>query len=293
MALSRGRRRSVAQRYIPQEIAQKLGRFEGGPCERAASAAIELRGLGLDFQHGNTSMAVLHDISLAIPAGQFIGVVGPSGSGKTTLLRLIDGLLRPTRGEVLIDGAAVTGPGPDRSFVFQSDRLLPWRTVIDNIGFSLEARGVPRREARERAQHLVKATGLQGFERYHPAQLSGGMRQRVNLARALAPNPQTLLMDEPFAALDAQTREVMQLELTTIWSGRQTVVFVTHQLDEAVYLADRVVVLSSRPARVREIIDARLPRPRPLEIKRTAEFAALVDRIWTLIRDEVMAVRRT
>ena len=282
----------MAQRHIPHEVARKLGRFGGAHRERAASAAIELRGLGLDFQHGNTSIGVLHDISLAIQAGQFICVVGPSGSGKTTLLRLIDGLLRPTRGEVLIDGAVVTGPGPDRGFVFQSDRLLPWRTVIDNIGFSLEARGVSRREARERAQHLVTVTGLGGFERYHPAHLSGGMRQRVNLARALAPNPQILLMDEPFAALDAQTREVMQLELTTIWSGRQTVVFVTHQLDEAVYLADRVVVLSSRPARVRDIIEVQLARPRPLEIKRTAEFGRLVERIWTLIRDQVMAERR-
>jgi NitT/TauT family transport system ATP-binding protein len=248
--------------------------------------------VGLDLQHGEESKAVLQDISLVVETGRFVCIVGPSGSGKTSLLRLIDGLLKPTRGEVLIDGGVVAGPGPNRGFVFQSDRLLPWRTVVGNIAFSLEARGVPRRVARERAADLVRLTGLEGFEQYYPAQLSGGMRQRVNLARALAPNPQILLMDEPFAALDAQTREIMQLELTTIWSGRQTVVFVTHQLDEAAYLADRVVVLSTRPGRVRGVIDVPLPRPRPLDIKRSAEFSELVGRLWLLVRDEMMAARR-
>ncbi len=259
---------------------------------RGGPQAVELRRVGLDLQHGDASKAVLQDISLLVEAGQFVCIVGPSGSGKTSLLRLIDGLLKPTRGEVLIDGGVVAGPGPNRGFVFQSDRLLPWRTVVGNIAFSLEARGVSRRVARERAGDLVRLTGLEGFEQYYPAQLSGGMRQRVNLARALAPNPQILLMDEPFASLDAQTREVMQLELTTIWSGRQTVIFVTHQLDEAAYLADRVVVLSTRPGRVRGIIDVPLPRPRPLEIKRAAAFSELVGRMWLLVRDEVMAARR-
>ncbi len=269
----------------PSHVAQPQG-APGGP------QAVELRRVGLDLQHGEASKAVLQDISLLVRAGQFVCIVGPSGSGKTSLLRLIDGLLRPTRGEVLIDGGVVAGPGPNRGFVFQSDRLLPWRTVVGNIAFSLEARGVSRRVARERAADLVRLTGLEGFEGYYPAQLSGGMRQRVNLARALAPNPQILLMDEPFASLDAQTREVMQLELTTIWSGRQTVIFVTHQLDEAAYLADRVVVLATRPGRVRGIIDVPLPRPRPLDIKRSAEFSELVGRMWLLVRDEVMAARR-
>lgn len=257
-----------------------------------APQAVELHRVGLDLPHGDASKAVLQDVSLVVEAGQFVCIVGPSGSGKTSLLRLIDGLLAPTCGEVLIDGGVVTGPAPNRGFVFQSDRLLPWRTVVGNIKFSLEARGVPRRVARARAEHLVRLTGLEGFEHYHPAQLSGGMRQRVNLARALAPNPQILLMDEPFASLDAQTREIMQLELTTIWSGRQTVIFVTHQLDEAVYLADRVVVLSTRPGRVRGIIDVPLPRPRPLDIKRSAEFSDLVGKLWLLMRDEMLAARR-
>ncbi len=264
-----------------------------GHVERAGRASIEFRGLGLEFDAAGGRVAVLDAISMEIEAGEFVCIVGPSGSGKTTLLRLVDGLIRPTCGEVRIEGNAVTGPGPDRGFVFQSDRLLPWRTVVDNIAFSLEARGVSRAAARDRARHLVRVTGLEGFERHYPAQLSGGMRQRVNLARALAPNPQILLMDEPFAALDAQTREVMQLELTTIWADRrQTVMFVTHQLDEAVYLADRVVVLSTGPGRIQKIIEVPLPRPRALDVKRTAGFGELVEQIWLLIRDQVMAGRR-
>jgi NitT/TauT family transport system ATP-binding protein len=270
------------------EMASRVGSPSTG-----ASAGIELRNVSLTFQRGESSLEVLRDISLTVQPGEFVCIVGPSGSGKTTLLRLLDGLLAPTSGEILIGGKAVRGPGPDRGFVFQSDRLLPWRTVLDNIAFSLEARGVGKKQARDRAHELVRVTGLDGFEGHYPFEISGGMRQRVNLARALAPEPAILLMDEPFAALDAQTREVMQLELTTIWSkDRRTVVFVTHQLDEAVYLADRVVVLGSRPGRLREVVVVDVPRPRTLETKRGPRFVELVDQMWLMIRDQVLQERR-
>jgi NitT/TauT family transport system ATP-binding protein len=235
-------------------------------------------------------LQALHDINLAIERGDFIAVVGPSGCGKTTFLRIVAGLEPASSGEVELDGRAVTGPGGDRGFVFQTDNLLPWRTVFANAIIGREVAGRVGPAERRRTLELLKLVGLEGFENYHPRQLSGGMRQRVNLARALAIDPQVLLMDEPFSSLDAQTREIMQTELMRIWeAGRKTVLFVTHQIDEAVFLADRVLVFARRPGRLRESVAIELPRPRPLAIKRTAEFVRYVDHIWRLIEDDVRA----
>jgi NitT/TauT family transport system ATP-binding protein len=235
-------------------------------------------------------LQALHDINLAIERGDFIAVVGPSGCGKTTFLRIVAGLEPASSGEVELDGRAVTGPGGDRGFVFQTDNLLPWRTVFANAIIGREVAGRVGPAERRRTLELLKLVGLQGFENYHPRQLSGGMRQRVNLARALAIDPQVLLMDEPFSSLDAQTREIMQTELMRIWeAGRKTVLFVTHQIDEAVFLADRVLVFARRPGRLRESVAIELPRPRTLAIKRTAEFVRYVDHIWRLIEDDVRA----
>ena len=235
-------------------------------------------------------LEALRDIHLTIKRGEFISVVGPSGCGKTTFLRIIAGLEPASIGEVLLDGRTVREPTGDRGFVFQNDSLLPWRTVFDNAIIGREvATGVGPAE-RKQALELLKLVGLEGFERYYPRQLSGGMRQRVNLARALAIDPEILLMDEPFAALDAQTREIMQAELLRIWErGQKTVLFVTHQIDEAVFLSDRVLVFARRPGRLQEEVNIDLPRPRTLEIKRTPEFVALVDHIWRLIEDDVRA----
>ena len=232
----------------------------------------------------------LLDINLDVERGEFISVVGPSGCGKTTFLRIIAGLEPASSGEVLLDGRAVHGPGGDRGFVFQSDSLLPWRTVFANAIIGREVAGQVGAAERQRTMELLKLVGLEGFETYHPRQLSGGMRQRVNLARALAIDPEILLMDEPFSSLDAQTREIMQTELMRIWEeGRKTVLFVTHQIDEAVFLSDRVLVFARRPGRLLESVVIELPRPRALAIKRTAEFVRYVDHIWRLIEDDVRA----
>jgi NitT/TauT family transport system ATP-binding protein len=235
-------------------------------------------------------LQALHDINLVVERGEFIAVVGPSGCGKTTFLRIVAGLEPASSGKVELDGRAVTKPGGDRGFVFQTDNLLPWRTVFANAIIGREVAGKVGPAERRRTLELLKLVGLEGFENYHPRQLSGGMRQRVNLARALAIDPQVLLMDEPFSSLDAQTREIMQTELMRIWeAGRKTVLFVTHQIDEAVFLADRVLVFARRPGRLRESVAIELPRPRPLAIKRTAEFVRYVDHIWRLIEDDVRA----
>lgn len=226
-------------------------------------------------------LPALEEVTFEVGDGDFVAIVGPSGCGKTTLLKVIDGLLVRTSGSITVDGQEVHSPGEDRAFVFQQDALFPWRTVLSNITLGLEARDIDRGKATEIARELASLVGLAGFEDHYPHQLSGGMRQRVNVARALAVDPKVLLMDEPFSSLDAQTREVMQEELLRIWARRhKTVLFVTHQIDEAAYLADRVLVLSARPGTVKADIPVELPRPRTLELKRTAEFVALVDRIW-------------
>ena len=234
------------------------------------------------------SLEALRDIEIDIEAGEFIAIVGPSGCGKTTFLRIVAGLEPASSGEVRIDGRAVREPGGDRGFVFQQDSLLPWRSVLANAMIGPEIAGKVGDRERRRTLDLLKLVGLGGFENYFPRQLSGGMRQRVNLARALAIDPEILLMDEPFSALDAQSREIMQTELLRIWEqGRKTVLFVTHQIDEAVFLADQIFVFARRPGRVQERVAIKLPRPRTLAMKRTPEFVALVDHIWKLIENDV------
>jgi NitT/TauT family transport system ATP-binding protein len=248
---------------------------------------LSIRGLQKSFVKPTTGerLDVVRDLDLDVRPGEFFCIVGPSGCGKTTFLRMVDGLVEPTGGEIHVDGRRVAAPGPDRGFVFQNGALWPWRTVLRNVTFGLEVqRRLPRAEARARARRLIDLVGLAGFEAHYPHELSGGMRQRVNLARALAIDPEILLMDEPFAALDAQTRELMQAELLRIWQETgKTVLFITHQIEEAVYLADRIGVFSARPGRVKVILDVTFPRPRGLHIKRTPEFLAPVDEIWRLI----------
>ena len=244
---------------------------------------------GLDVRFPGQDQPVLLGIDLRIEHGEFVTVVGASGSGKTTLLRAIHGLLPAAAGAVTAGGERVRGPSRSRGFVFQADCLLPWRTVLDNVAYPLELRRVPKAERRERARTLLELTGLGNAAEKFPNQISGGMRQRANLARALAADPEILLMDEPFAALDAQTREVLQAELLSIWGQRRkTVVFVTHQLDEAVYLADRVVVLATSPGRVKEIVPVDLPRPRTLDVKYTPAFSEHVNVLWQLIKSDVV-----
>ncbi len=235
-----------------------------------------------------SSLDVLRSVSVDVSRGEFISIVGPSGCGKTTFLRIVGGLEEATSGSAILDGKKITGPGMDRGFVFQQDNLLPWRTIESNVNIGLEINSRLDRAQKERTAKLLNLVGLQGFADYYPRQLSGGMRQRVNLARALAVDPELLLMDEPFSALDAQTREIMQTELLRIWeAGAKTVLFVTHQIDEAVYLSDRVFVFARRPGRIKEIVEIDLPRPRPLSIKRTPQFASYVDHIWKLIEEDV------
>jgi len=251
---------------------------------KAATPKLAIEGIDMTFG----DLEVLRGISLSIADGEFISIVGASGCGKTTFLRIVAGLERATGGEVRLDGKAVREPGIDRGFVFQSDNLLPWRTVLANAIIGNEVAGRVGPQERRRTLDLLELVGLKGFEQYFPRQLSGGMRQRANLARALAVDPKVLLMDEPFSALDAQTREIMQTELMRIWErGRKTVLFVTHQIDEAVYLSDRVVIFSRRPGRVQETVAIDLPRPRPLSIKRSPAFVEYVDHIWTLIEKDV------
>jgi len=229
----------------------------------------------------------LADVSLTVGDGEFIAVVGPSGCGKTTLLNIVAGLLRFDAGHVTIDGTAIDGPGIDRAVVFQHASLLPWRTIAGNIRYGMELqKRFDAATMRERTDHFIRLVGLSGFEKHYPSELSGGMQQRVNLARALAADPKVLLMDEPFAALDAQTREYMQAELLKIWlNARKTVVFITHQINEAVYLADRVIVMGPRPGRVKGEFTIPFERPRTLALKREPRFLEIEDAIWKLVEE--------
>jgi NitT/TauT family transport system ATP-binding protein len=253
-------------------------------------AKLEARGVCADYvlQRTNTRLPVLQDVNVDIESGEFVSILGPSGCGKTTFLNAIDGSHPIRKGSIRLDGKDIGPPGRDRAVVFQSPSLLPWRTVRDNIIYGLELQGRKNdKKSKETVAQLIKMVGLSGFERGYPAELSGGMQQRVNLARALAVDPELLLLDEPFAALDAQTREFMQSELLRIWqSTRKTAIFITHQIDEAIYLSDRVLVFSARPATVRESISIDLPRPRPLNIKRDPQFLTYSERIWDLIYEE-------
>ena len=264
----------------------------------AAVAKLRLEGVTKSFvapRTGQQTLAVT-DVNLEVEAGEFICIVGPSGCGKSTVLNLIAGLDHPTSGRIEKDGQVISAPGADRGVMFQDYALMPWQTVHDNVGFGLRY-GTPGRhmspaEREERIRHFVDLVGLKGAERKYPHQLSGGMRQRVALARLLANGPDVLLMDEPLGALDAQTRLILQIELLRIWgetaprAQRKTAIFITHDIEEAVFLADRVVVMSSHPGRLRAVLDVDLPRPRGESARVNPRFVELTERIWGLIRDE-------
>jgi NitT/TauT family transport system ATP-binding protein len=251
---------------------------------------LEAQGIRLEYfqPRTNSKLLALDDVNIKVTDGDFVCIVGPSGCGKTTFLNVIDGLLPATAGRVFLDGKVITQPGPDRAVVFQDASLLPWRTVMGNVLYGLECQGINSRQARDRAQHFIGMVGLRGFENHYPHELSGGMQQRVNLARALVMDPQILLMDEPFASLDAQTREVMQEELLQIWrQAKKTVLFITHQINEAVYLSDKVIVFTARPGKVKQTVPVDIERPRKLAVKRDPRFLQAEDYIWNLIEDEV------
>ena len=249
-------------------------------------ALVAIRGVSQHFGVDGASLPALESIDLEVPDGQFVSVVGPSGCGKSTLLSLVAGLRLPSRGAVLCDGEPITAPMPRKvGMIFQEANLLPWLSAVDNVAFPLKLRRVAKAERLAAARRMLELTGLAGFEDRLPHQLSGGMKQRVAIARGLVQNPAVLLMDEPFASLDEQTRMVLGDELLRIWSEtRKTVLFVTHSLNEAVYLADRVVVLSARPGRVVDDVLVDLPRPRSFAMAASERFGALKDRIWQHIK---------
>jgi NitT/TauT family transport system ATP-binding protein len=245
--------------------------------------ALSVRGVQMRYRDRGTGhqLLALENVDLDIPDGAFVSLLGPSGCGKSTFLKIVNGLLPATAGEIKLHRVA---KGREDAMVFQDAALFPWYSVLDNVAYGLVCAGVSRREARKRATPFMDLVGLKGFEEKYPYQLSGGMQQRANLARALAVDSAILLMDEPFASLDAQTREMMQAELLRIWNAaKKTVLFVTHQIDEAVYLSDRVVVMAARPGRVIADIAIDIERPRALSVKRTPEFARYEEEIWGLI----------
>ena len=249
----------------------------------AAGPIIEVEGLGMVYGGGLTA---LKDINLSFERGALTCLLGPSGCGKTTLLKIIAGLLAPTSGEVVVEGRKVTGPGPERAFVFQDFALMPWASVLRNAAFGLELQGVAKAEREARARRHIAQVGLAGFEDEYPHELSGGMRQRVGLARALAVDADVLLMDEPFSAVDEQTRRKFQEDLLELIAReRKTFLFVTHSIEEAVYLADRIVLLSPRPGRVSRVVDPNIPRDGdPEAIRRDPAYLDLVDDIWRGLR---------
>jgi NitT/TauT family transport system ATP-binding protein len=238
-----------------------------------------------------SSVTAIEDITIDLAAGEFLVLVGPSGCGKSTLLDLLGGLSTPSSGRILLDGRAISGPGLDRGIVFQQYALLPWRTARKNIEFGLEAKGLPADIRRERAEHYLGLVGLTSFADRYPHELSGGMKQRVAIARSLAFDPEVLLMDEPFAALDAQTRESLQDELLRIWKATgKTIMFITHGIDEAIYLGQRVAVLTSRPGRIKQIVDVEIDRSAE-DVRSDEAFRAQRHHIWSLLHDEVERAR--
>jgi NitT/TauT family transport system ATP-binding protein len=262
---------------------------------RLSKPAIEVRGLGKVYREegSDNDFRALGDVDLSIADGEFVSLIGPSGCGKTTLLKIVDGLIPFDEGELLVQGQPVRGPGEERAVVFQNFALLPWLTVRDNIGFGLKIRGASPEHIHETVDRFVEMVGLDGFADRYPRQLSGGMQQRVGLARALAVDPAILLMDEPFGALDAQTRNILQSDLLEIWErSRKTVVFVTHAMDEAVFLSDRVVLMGTHPGRIHEIIDIDLPRPRTDETRADPRFVELSSYVWDVLRNMIGNSRR-
>lgn len=261
--------------------------------DSGSAIKIRARDVRMDFaiadERGRKQqIAALQDFNLDIREGEFFTLLGPSGCGKSTFLNVLAGLARKTGGSISIDGQPASGINREQGVVFQGYALFPWRTVLQNIEVGLEIRKIPKRERRETAEQFLHLVGLAGFGQRYPHELSGGMRQRVAIARSLAYSPSLLLMDEPFAALDAQTREILQSELLRIWEQHKTtIVFITHSLDEAIYLSDRIAVMTHRPGRVKSILDIALPRPRPAEIRHAPAFVQLREQAWDVLRDEV------
>jgi NitT/TauT family transport system ATP-binding protein len=252
-----------------------------------SAGRIEVSHLGIELGEGAARFEVLRDLSVSIAPGEFVCLLGPSGCGKSTLLGALAGHLSPSQGRLSLDGEAITGPDPDRGLVFQQHTLFPWKTVLDNVGYGLKIKGVARAERDRRAAELLRLVGLQGFEQRYPRELSGGMQQRVEIARVLINDPRVLLMDEPFGALDALTRSRMQELLLELWTRmRTTVVFVTHDIDEALFLADRVLVIGPRPGRIVEELKLDFARPRSAALLTDPGFVQLKRRCLTLLRDD-------
>ena len=256
----------------------------------AASPKLRIDNVALRFtSRRGVPVTALENISLDVEDKEFSVIVGPSGCGKTSLLRLVAGLIEPTEGAISLDDTRISGPGRDRGMVFQSYTLFPWLTVQDNVEFGLRIAGIPAAQRRDTARRFIAQVGLNGFERLYPKQLSGGMMQRVALARALANDPAILLMDEPFGALDSQTRSLMQELLLDIWqASHKTVLFITHDIDESILLGDRVYVMTARPGRIKEMVQIELPRPRTVDTLTSDAFIAIKRRIMHLIHDEAM-----
>jgi NitT/TauT family transport system ATP-binding protein len=266
-----------------------VGRFHGryGKGYGMSAIALEVAGLRKSYTKNGQTLGILDVERFAAREGEFITVIGPSGCGKSTFLHIMGGFIGADAGSIRVYGNAVTGPGPDRGMMFQEFALFPWKTVAGNVAWGLEAQGMPRAQIDAIVERQLDIIGLAEFRNHYPAELSGGMKQRVALARVLAFDPKVLLMDEPFGALDSQTREVMQEELTRLWERTaKTIVFVTHDIEEAVYLGDRVVVLTARPARIREEVKIDLPRPRSLEIKKSMQCHEYRNYVWDLVRSE-------
>jgi ABC-type nitrate/sulfonate/bicarbonate transport system ATPase subunit len=254
---------------------------------------LQIQNLSKIYRTDGHEVVAVDEVSLAIRNQEFATILGPSGCGKSTLLRIVAGLVRPTRGVVRLDGQPIGGPGRDRGMVFQSYTLFPWLTVQENIQFGLELSGVPKADQEQIAREFVAKVGLRGFERAYPKALSGGMKQRVAIARALANNPAILLLDEPFGALDAQTRSLMQELLTGVWEElHKTILFVTHDVEEAIFLSDRVFVMTARPGRIKAEIHVSLERPRSYEVKASETFLTLKKQALTLIREEAIKATR-
>src|SRR5271156_1799962 len=259
----------------------------GVPVLQAAPAILVVEDIAMCFATAEGELLALDDVSLDVAPGEFLAVIGPSGCGKSTLFNIIGGLLSGYNGRVTVGGETVSGPHPSIGMVFQEESTFPWRNVVDNVAFPLEIAGVGKRERLDRARHFVAMVGLDGFERRYPAELSGGMRQRVSMARTLASEPKILLMDEPFASLDEQTRLLLGDKVLQIQQQlKQTMLLITHNITEAVQLADRILVMSFRPGRVKRVVDIDLPRPRTSEVVSSEAFGRYVAQIWSDLREE-------
>lgn len=251
---------------------------------------IKLNNLSMSFGQGANQVLAVNDVNLTVAPGEFVSIIGPSGCGKSTLLNVVAGFTPPTKGQALLDGAPITGPGPERGVVFQQYSLFPWMSVRKNVEFGLKMQGVAASKRETTARTLLGLAGLLAFENHYPDQLSGGMKQRVGIVRALATSPQVMLMDEPFGALDAQTRVVMQQILTNMWQKfRLSVLFITHDIEEAIFLSDRVFVMTARPGRIKAELPIPLPRPRTAEMMSSVEFIQILHKLRNLIREESLA----